>query len=177
MRASEFIDETIDISQHVKSHHRGQTDIRLEARTENGLAGYLDYSDWNGNIKINMIHVSQKRFGVGTALVKHLQKLYPATEIDWGMTTPEGTQLYNSLEFEKIPNTRVIKQIERLESLKQKEERYKSLAAEWEKSPKTVEDRRKFLAATEDWNDLHDEIWQLEQDLTDKKPYRKLIKI
>lgn len=177
MRASEFIDETIDISQHVKSHQRRQTDIRLEARTENGLAGYLDYSDWNGEIRINMIHVSQKRSGVGTALVKHLQKLYPATEIDWGMTTPEGTQLYNSLEFEEIPNSRVIKDLQKLDALKHKEEGYKKLAAEWESSSKTTEDRNRFLAATDDWNDLHDEIYQLEQELQGKKPYRRLIKV
>ena len=158
-------------------HHHGQTDIRLSARTEKGLAGYLDYSVWNGQPQIKMIHVSHKREGVGTALVKHLQGLYPATEIDWGSTTPEGSQLYNSLEFEEIPNARVIRSMQKLEQLKSKEEGYRKLAAQWENSKQSDEDRRRFLDDTEDWNELHQEIWDLEQELDGQKPYRRLIKI
>lgn len=177
MRAHEFLSESIDISQEVTGHHHGQTDIRLTARTEKGVAGYLDYSVLHGQPQISLIHVSHKREGVGTALVKHLQSLYPATEIDWGSLTPDGAKLYNSIEFEEIPNTRVIRSMQKLKQLKNKEAGYKKLAAEWESSAKTEDDRRKFLAATEDWNDLHQEISDLESELQDQKQYRRLIKL
>jgi hypothetical protein len=176
MRATEFISETIDITQNVTGHHGGQTDIQLVARTENGVAGYLDYSVWNGQVQIGMIHVHQKRSGVGTALVKALQKMYPTTEIDWGMTTPEGTQLYKSLEFEDIPNNSVIRKMKRLESLKAKNAHYEELGKTWEASNKTEQDRRAYLDATADWNDLYDEMHDLERDLHGEKPYRRLIK-
>ena len=175
MRATEFISESIDITQRVTGHHHGQTDVRLEARTDKGLSGYLDYSVLHGQPQIMMINVAHRREGVGSALVKHLQGLYPTTEIDWGSLTPEGSQLYNSLEFEDIPNAGVIRDVRKLERLKQKEAGYRELAAQWERSPQTEEDRRQFLAATEDWNDLHSDISELEQELYDQKPYRRLI--
>lgn len=176
MRAREFVTESVDITQDVRGHHHGQTDIRLTARTSNGVAGYLDYSEWRGEVRINMINVMHKRQGVGTALVKELQRLYPATEIDWGMTTPEGTELYKALQFDEIPNTRVIRDMKRLDQMRQKEAGYHALAAQWDKSAQTEEDRRSFLAATADWNDLHNDISDLEHELHDQKPYKRLIK-
>jgi len=177
MRATEFISKSIDITQHVTGHHHGQTDVRLEARTDRGLSGYLDYSVLHGQPQITMIHVAHRREGVGSALVKHLQSLYPTTEIDWGSLTPKGSQLYKSIEFEEIPNPRVIRDMRKLEQLKQKEAGYRALADEWERSSKSEEDRRRFLDDTSDWNDLHSEIMDLEQELHDQKPYRRLVKI
>lgn len=177
MRASEFLTENIKIKQEVKASHHQQHDMRLTAYTDQGVAGYLDYSEWRGEIKIHMIQVHQKRQGVGTALVKHLQSLYPVTEIDWGTTSELGTQLYNSLEFEHVPNNAVIRMTKKLDELKKQEQNYQELAAQWEKSSKTERDRQQFLNATEGWNELHDEISQLEQELHGQKPYRKLIKI
>jgi hypothetical protein len=176
MRAAEFIPESIDITQNVTGHHGGQTDIQLVARNENGVAGYLDYSVWNGQIQIGMIHVHQKRSGVGTALVKELQKMYPTTEIDWGMTTPEGTQLYKSLEFEDVPNASVIRKMKQLDALKTKNAEYEALGKTWEASDKTEKDRRAYLDATADWNDVYDAIHDLERELDGQKPYKRLIK-
>lgn len=176
MRAIEFLTE-IKITQSVKGHHHQQHDIRLTAYTDQGVAGYLDYSDWHGQIQIQMIQVFQKRQGIGTALVKHLQSLYPATEIDWGTTSELGTQLYNSLEFEQVPNNSVIRMMNKLKELKNQEQKYHDLAAQWEQSAKTETDRQKFLDATQDWNELHDQIYQLEQEIGNQKPYKQLIKI
>ena len=176
MRFHEFISEAIDITQHVTDHHGGQTDIQLVARNENGVAGYLDYSVWNGEVQIGMIHVHQRRSGIGTALVKELQRMYPTTEIDWGMTTSEGTQLYKSLEFETIPNNNVIRKMKELEALKAKNAEYEKLRAVWDASAKTEKDRQAFLTATADWNDLYDAIHDLERELDDQKSYRRLIK-
>lgn len=177
MRAAEFLLETVKITQSVRSYHNQQHDIRLEAHTEQGVAGYLDYSEWRGTVHINMIHVSQKRQGIGTALLKHLQSLYPTTEIDWGTTSELGTQLYNSLEFEKVTNNAVVRMMKKLDELKQQEQHYQELAKQWEQSAQTERDRQQFLDATEGWNELHDEIAELEQELQGKRPYRRLIKI
>jgi hypothetical protein len=177
MRAVEFLSESIDITQHVTGHHSGQTDMQLVARNEKGVAGSLDYSEWNGEIQIGMIHVHQKRSGVGTALVKELQRLYPTTEIAWGMTTPEGTQLYKSLEFERVPNVGTMRKMKKLQALKAKNAEYEALGRTWEASDKTEQDRRAYLDATADWNAVYDEIHDLERDLDGQKPYKLLIKI
>lgn len=176
MRSHEFISEVVDFTQEVTGHSGGQTDIRLIAHNENGIAGYLDFSVWQGQIQIGMIQSHQKRSGIGTALVKELQKMYPTTEIDWGMTTPEGTQLYNSLEFETIPNSSVIRKMKELETLKEKNAEYEKLSAVWNASAKTEQDRQAFLSATADWNDVYDAIHDLERELDGQKPYRRLIK-
>jgi thymidylate kinase len=65
----------------------------------------------------------------------------------------------------------------KLDELKKQEQKYQELAAQWDRSSKTERDRQQFLDATEGWNELHDEISQLEQELHGQQPYRKLIKI
>lgn len=166
----------IDIKQHVIVHAHGYVDIRLEAYTKHGLSGYLDYSVYGVNhIRIKMICVLRNRFGIGLALVKHLQGLYPETEIDWELVTLETTTLYKSLKFRQAPNLTVIRDVEKLKRLKKREEDYKKITAKWP-CLDSEESSRRFMAVIEDWNDLHDEIWKLEQKLKGQRKYRRLLK-
>lgn len=159
------------------SHHHGQTDIRMSAKLDSVTLGYIDYSVYQGVPHINMIQVHQKRQGIGTELVKQLQRDFPGVEIQWGSLSGAGAALYNSLEFDLIPNNRVIRKQKLLDQLKDKANYYMQLHKKWESSSKTERDRQEFLNATLDWNDIHDQISDLESELAGEKTHTKLIKL
>jgi len=92
----------------VTGHHHGQTDgtIYFYDRSTAGdlwpprrVAGRLNWTQYQGKIFINYIQVEPEfqRRGIGTALVKELQKEFPQEKLVWTNTTPEGTALRKSL--------------------------------------------------------------------------------
>lgn len=168
--------KNIRITRSVTGHHNGQTDMRMSALSDAGTLGYIDYSIYQGVPHINMIQVHQKRQGIGTELVKELQRDFPGVEIQWGSMSEAGSALYNSLEFDMIPNNRVIRKKRLLDELKKKHDNYMQLHAKWEASAKTEKDRQEFLDATHDWNEIHDQITELETELEGEKEYTKLVK-
>lgn len=64
------------------------------------LLGYVDYSVYNNSAYINFIKVkdSERRKGVGTALIKSLE--HDHDNVNWGYTTDEGELLRKSIKGE-----------------------------------------------------------------------------
>jgi ribosomal protein S18 acetylase RimI-like enzyme len=64
------------------------------------LLGYVDYSVYNNSAYINFIKVkdSERRKGVGTALIKSLE--HDHKNVNWGYTTDEGELLRKSIKGE-----------------------------------------------------------------------------
>jgi len=59
--------------------------------------GKIDWSKYDGVTKIDWIRVADKfkRKGVGTAMVKELERLHD--RVEWSLTTPEGEALRKSI--------------------------------------------------------------------------------
>jgi ribosomal protein S18 acetylase RimI-like enzyme len=92
-------------------YHDQQSDESIIAFIDGEMAGFLDYSEFQKQPAVKMIEVKKEfqRKGIATELLKELDKLYPNTEIDYGYSTTEGSELIKSyikrfpkkLDFEK----------------------------------------------------------------------------
>lgn len=169
----------INIIDEVTDSYSGQLDSRLSAKDPQGKRlGYLDYSEFRGQIHIKYIEVlpEYRRQGVGTQLMQALQQEYPNTEINTGMMTGEGSELYKSLPKQTIEN-------EPYESfLKEKEEKSKRLAIVESKldefySAKVKDESRhpEFLALGDEWNVLYDRVKDIDFELSEMAPSQTLI--
>jgi len=81
-----------------RGSHHNQSDDSILAYVGDERVGYLDYSEYQGEVQIQMIEVSRKfpRQGIATAMLQELDRLYPDIEIDTGMMTPEGSLLFEA---------------------------------------------------------------------------------
>ena len=78
-----------------RGYHDNQSDNSIVAIVDGEVAGFLDYSEYRGEIHVQMIEVDKnfRRQGIGTALLKELDKEYPEVEIEYGMETADGARL------------------------------------------------------------------------------------
>jgi len=95
----------------------GQKDLRLTAYIGKDQVGWLDYTDFHGDISIKMVKVKPqyRRQGIGKELILKLQKQYPKTEISTGLATGEGGKLLKSLKSSLYVDKAKIKKTKQLE--------------------------------------------------------------
>lgn len=98
--------------------HHGQLDCVLRIKQCEELVGHLNYSEFEGTPKIQMINVydGHQRRGYATQLVMALQSHYPDKEIDWGCMTDEGSCLHDALpvRMDPTPEARDFARLKRL---------------------------------------------------------------
>lgn len=159
----------------VRGSHSGQMDMTLDCYVGKNPVGHIDYSVYNNEPHVQMIFTNIKRKGYGKALLQQLQRMFPDIEIDLGYLTDQGKALIDSLDFEIIKTPRVIDLKKRLKEVNailqdyfRKSEQFKNYSND--------DDREKLLASMSDWNDLHDEKEEIETELQNLKPIKRLIK-
>lgn len=108
-----------NIADEYEGYSNGQNNYNLIAKKNNGLAGYISYSEYNDIPYVNMIEVmpEYRRQGVGTNLVQALQKKYKGIEISFGYTTPDGTSLLSEVLYDEANpkyNEKLAKRVENL---------------------------------------------------------------
>lgn len=142
-------------------------------RHEGPCEGHIDTALFGGIPSIQHILVSPScpRQGVASALVRDLQSRFPDTEIQWGGTTPDGAALRDSLPCRSIENPTVVALQETLASAVEVRTAYEQKDAAFDAllSPTLLEveaHRAWRLATGEKWNDVHDQIWALEAQLS-----------
>ena len=91
------------IFEHVhEDFHNDQHDFVLVAKDADTMSplGMIQYALFRDNIHIQdmMTHHKRRREGIGTQMINELKREYPQGKISWGMMTPDGTALYNSME-------------------------------------------------------------------------------
>ena len=121
------------IIEEVTGSHNNQTDVTLFAKDSQGnILGYLDYVEFEGTPSISYVEVdpAYRRQGVGTALYKKLQSLYPDKEIGSSGTTPDGTAIRKSLEGELYKDPDKENVINTLKSLYRRD---REIEKEWDK--------------------------------------------
>jgi hypothetical protein len=157
-----------------KASHHGQHDYALVAFLHDQAVAEVDYVVYQSKPSIQMIDVSRRRQGIGTAMLRHLQSLFPDTEIDWGMMTDDGSALYGSLTFQDIPNPVYAKLQIALQRTRAKLSNYARQAEMFYANP-SEEARLKLQTATTDWDDLHAREYKIERVLHGMKPSKRLI--
>ena len=159
----------------VRGSHSGQMDMTLDCYVGKNPVGHIDYSVYNNEPHVQMIFTNIKRKGYGKALLQQLQRMFPDTEIDLGYLTGQGKALIDSLDFEIIENPRVMDLENRLSEINAKLQDYSKKAEQLKKY--SSEEREEILASLSDWNDLTDEKDDIENELRDLKPVKRLIKV
>lgn len=155
-------------------YHHGQSDQRLVASRGGVDVGYIDYADYGGEPNVKFISVpTERRQGIGTALVKRLQSEYPGIEINMGGTTDMGHSLLGSIPQTVTQNAEYAKLADRLERLRRQENEYTILANRFYERP-TPELQQQIHAISTDWNEINDEIYQIEQQMREMRPATRL---
>lgn len=148
-------------------YHNGQHDFLYEAIYNDTPIGALQYSEYGGNPYLSYIEVKEeyRHRGVATQLLQALQSKYHGKEIEWGMTTEDGTALKEAITFEVEDREYT--------GLQQEYEQIKAqlleLEAEWGDKPCPGD-------VTDYWNSLNDRQQAIEEALYDKKPYKRFVR-
>lgn len=156
---------------------RGNYDATIMATVNGQQVGYLSYNVYQDQPAIKMIWVEpeHRRQKIALRMLKELQKTYPESEIDWGYTTPQGTELKRSIKFRTRPNIDVIQAIEKLNAIRSK---LKQMNYKLERLQQTdIEAARRYAQTVGDrWNKLNDLEYKLENRLSSMgSPYSKFI--
>jgi len=98
------ISQDLQLLDECTGYHHGQTDCIIRANIDGNQVGYLNYSIFEDVAYINHVQVDEnfRRQGIAKAMYQKLQEENP--DIDWGMTTPEGTALKEKIaQVEDLP--------------------------------------------------------------------------
>ncbi len=145
-------------------YHNDQHDLVLIAKTEDGtVVGKIEYNEYQGKPHVSWIEVepSLRKQGIGKRMIKYLQNQYPDEEIKIGGTTDLGTKFFDKLpkSFEKNERYEVL--VKRLKSLQNAETKLNKYVQKTGVSSERVSNL---------YNDINDEMWQIEQELQDTSP-------
>jgi GNAT superfamily N-acetyltransferase len=154
-----IINESIEFKDEYVNYYSGQYDYRINAIENGEVLGYIDYTDYNDEISIKYIEVNPKhrRKGIGEQLVLQLQKKYPKTEIDWGMTTDDGTKLYNKIKNKLYVDKARLKKIASLKAKFKKNKAFLDKSYK-DKDPKSV-NWDKVNDIQDEQDDIESELW------------------
>lgn len=141
----EFIDTSV-------GSQSGQMDMRLEARINKKLVGYLDYTVYGKEVSIKYIEGSKTHKGIGKQLILKLQSIFPKTEIQLGMLTSDGAKMVSQIKSKLYVDRKRINKLKRLK---------KELA----KLKKIEQDHIKS-GNWDDWdNDIYDKQYDYEKTI------------
>jgi len=91
----------------VRGAHSDQVDMSIYAIRNEKYVGRIDFSEFRGRVHIQWIEVIQeeRKAGIARELVKEMLKQFDAdgieyADVDWGMTTPDGTTLKAAMDRE-----------------------------------------------------------------------------
>jgi hypothetical protein len=142
----------------------GQKDMEFGLWVDNGAGfdakGFISYSvsDSDGEPAITWIEVApeDRRKGYATKMVLELQKKYPDTQINWGVSTLEGDALYQSLPKKKVVVPGIVEGQQQLASVRNQladyQKRYEFFQ---EKNSLDIKETSPSLNVMKNWNVLH----------------------
>ena len=150
----------------------GETYFTMSYEQDGKVVGTVQYGEFDGKPNVKMIEVDPeyRRQGIGTKLLQELQKKYPDIEIDFGMSTEDGSKLIESATY-SVENIEVTQKTARIEEIKQKLDEYDKGIEEFIENDMDVPED---YAA--DYNDLYDEMQVLEEEIQGKKPTSIFVK-
>lgn len=94
-----FCSKDVELEHTIFDYHHGQHDGAVIARDGYGVqVGRLDYSLYNGLLRVGMIEVDPKRRreGIGTSMLARLRQEYPKEGLDPGYRTPDGEPFWQA---------------------------------------------------------------------------------
>lgn len=145
------------------------------------VVGTLEYGVYEGEPNVKMIEVDPKhrRKGIGTKLLQELQKKYDGKEIKFGMATPDGSKLLDSITYD-VTDEAVTADMQKLKDLQAEiadvETKISSFDEFWDNGTITEAQRAEFEALGDRWDELYPAINELEHSLKGKKAKKTFVK-
>lgn len=151
--------------------YSGQVNMRSEFKSGDDTLGYVDWSIYDDKPNISYIEVGEgwRRRGIATKLLQDIQRQYPDTEINFGMTTEDGTALVDSITYDVVDEDVKAKQAD----LEQKRQEMSDL--ETRINDESISDEE-ATALGDRWEELDAEVRSLEEEVGDKKASKKFVR-
>lgn len=166
------------ITQDYYDCHDEQHDAKLEAKDKQGnVVGTLWFSVYHDEPAVKYIDVgpSYRRQGIGSALIKELQKLFPDQTINIGGTTNLGTKLIDSLQFQTTRNPEYDELAKRQAEVTRELAIIKDFFDKLYSGNKTIKPSKEIEEKSEAWNRLSDEAYRIELQLIHMKKEKRVI--
>jgi len=165
MRPQEFAPPQPRFVTHVTDQYRGQTNYITQLIVDGKNVGYVEYSVYQDQPQIDMIRVDPqyRRQGYATLLVKELQRLYPDSQVKFGMLTPDGEKFHKSLQFEPRIDQSIEDRHQKLRHIRGELSRLTNKLEQLQKSdPQRA--RRWLDTVAKRWDKLHDLEYKYERE-------------
>jgi GNAT superfamily N-acetyltransferase len=162
----------------VSDAYKSETYGTIYAYLNDKVVGYVDYT-LEENDKIFYIRMIQtepeyRGKGIATTLCRYIKNNYSEYEPDFGATTTDGEKLRKQVS-KTIPNNfygHIKSTIDKMQNrLNEIEHTLDDLYAKSE-TDESNELTKAIIDLGDEWEELHDKIWEYEQKLQDIKPFK-----
>lgn len=147
--------------------------------TQDGkVVGTLEYGEYDGEANVKMIRVEPeyRRKGIATKLMQELQNKYPDTEINFGMATPDGAKLLESITYD-VTDEAVVADRQKLKDLQTElNDLQEKLDVLYDTENLTEEQDAELHKLGDRWQEVYETIHYLAKDLRGKKATRTFVK-
>ena len=167
-----------NIKVEVNDFRDGETFATMSYTQDGKTVGTIEYSEYDGQPSIKMIEVEPeyRRKGIATKLLQELQKKYPDVEIDYGMTTPDGSKLLESITYD-VTDEAVVADKQKLQNLQTElNDLQERLDVLYDTENLTAEQEAELQKLGDRWNEVYDDIRKLESTLKGKKATKTFVK-
>lgn len=161
----------LQFKDHLLDSYSGQSNMRLIAERDGKVCGGIDYVVFGDEISVSMIEVdeSERRKGVGTALLKELQRLYPDNHLEMGWFTEDGAKLWNSIPKKIIKNDEYYNLSNEKENLLKRQKMLTDYMNKWFESGGNDGKRETMIATGDELNEISDRLDEIDHLLRDMK--------
>jgi len=148
--------------------HNSQLDLQILALIDDNRVGELLYTVFEGTPRIENIEVYEdyRRRGIGSMMVRYLAEQFPGVEIEWSLMTGDGAAFHEAVTY-KVENKEYTEAQDRITEISGQLAVFESKYAD-SYIPEDVDD---------EWNDLENEKYDLENRLAELKPTKTFIRL
>lgn len=167
-----------NIKVEVNEFYGGEMFATMSYTQDGKTVGTIEYSEYDGKPNVKMIEVEPeyRRKGIATKLLQELQKKYPDAEINYGMTTPDGSKLLKSITYDVTDKT-VVADKQKLQNLQTElNDLQERLDVLYDIENPTAEQETELRNLGDRWNEVYDNIRELESALKGKKATKTFVK-
>lgn len=156
----------------------GESYYTMSYTQDGKVVGTLEYGEYEGAPNVKMIEVAPeyRRHGIAKKLMQELQNKYPDTEIDFGMSTPDGTKLLESITY-NVTDEAVVADRQKLKDLQSElNELQSKLDVLYDTDNLTEAQEAELHKLGDRWTEVYDTIRELEAELRGKKATKTFVK-
>lgn len=156
----------------------GESYYTMSYTQDGKVVGTLEYGEYDGEPNVKMVEVDPeyRRKGIGTKLLQELQRKYPDVEIDFGMSTPDGTKLLDAITYDVTDNA-IVEDRQKLKDLQTElNELQEKLDVLYDTENLTEAQDKELQVLGDRWQEVYETISGLEKDLRGKKATKTFVK-